>query len=198
MRPAHILALLLAALLTAACGPAAPQIAVSEPWARAAVMTGMRAEGAMPAADAATAMPAADATAMPAADATTAMPAAEGAAPMAEGATMPMADAGGNSAVYMRIVNSGGAADRLVAASTDAAAAVELHESRMVGDVMQMAPVEGGIPVPANGEVELKPGGLHVMLIGLTRDLQPGDTVTLTLTFEGAGAVTVEAPVRQP
>lgn len=109
-----------------------------------------------------------------------------------------MTPAGGTSAAYMVLVNRGGAADRLVSASTDVAEVVELHESKMVDNVMKMEPVAGGIPVPANGQVELKPGGLHVMLIGLKRDLAAGETIRLTLKFERAGEVTVDAPVRMP
>ncbi|MGQ9927066.1 MAG: copper chaperone PCu(A)C [Chloroflexaceae bacterium] len=109
-----------------------------------------------------------------------------------------MAPAGGTSAAYMVLVNRGRTGDRLVSASTDVAEVVELHETKMVDNVMQMAPVTGGIPVPANGQVELKPGGLHVMLIGLKRDLAAGETVRLTLKFERAGEMTVDASVRMP
>jgi copper(I)-binding protein len=123
-------------------------------------------------------------------------PTPAGEAPMAmEGGSMP---AGGTSAVYMTIANGGGADDRLLSASSDAAETVELHETTMTDNVMRMAPVEGGILVPARGRAELKPAGLHVMLIGLTRDLKAGDTVRLTLTFERAGSMEIEAPVRQP
>ena len=58
--------------------------------------------------------------------------------------------------------------------------------------------VQGGIEVPAGGQVELKPGGYHVMLIGLMRDLSDGEKFPLTLQFEKGGEVTVEAEVRQP
>lgn len=177
MRPVTALALLSAALLLAACGPATPQISVADPWARAAVVTGMSAMG--------------EATPAP-------MAGGAEATPMAGGMAAEMAPMGGTSAVYMTIANAGGAADRLVAASTDAAATVELHESKLVDNVMQMAPVPGGIEVPAGGTAELKPGGLHIMLIGLTRDLNAGDTLRLTLTFERAGTITVDAPVRTP
>jgi hypothetical protein len=51
--------------------------------------------------------------------------------------------------------------------------------------------------VPANGEAVLKPGSFHVMLIGLTRDLVAGETMSVTLTFEQAGDVTVQAPIRE-
>lgn len=103
-----------------------------------------------------------------------------------------------NSAVYMKLVNRGAQADRLISAKADVCTTVELHETVMQGDVMQMRPVANGIEVPANGSVELKPGGLHVMLIGLTKDLNPGDKFPVTLQFEKAGTITVQAEVRQP
>jgi copper(I)-binding protein len=55
-----------------------------------------------------------------------------------------------------------------------------------------------GLEVPAKGEVLLKPGGYHVMLIGMTRDLQVGDTFSLDLQFEKSGTITVEPEVREP
>jgi copper(I)-binding protein len=106
----------------------------------------------------------------------------------------PMMDRAG--AAYMVIENSGEAADRLVSVSSDVAATIELHETKDVGGMMEMSPVTG-IDVPASGQVELKPGGLHVMLIGLTRELAPGDEVQLILNFEQAGAVQVTAEVRE-
>lgn len=105
---------------------------------------------------------------------------------------------GANSAVYMKISNPGQQADRLVSAKADVAKTIELHETIMEGDVMKMQPVAGGIEVPAGGSVELKPGGLHVMLIGLTKDLNVGDKFPVTLQFEQGGTLTVEAEVRQP
>jgi copper(I)-binding protein len=99
-------------------------------------------------------------------------------------------------AAYMVIANAGNQDDTLVAVSSDAAAVVELHESRETNGMMEMAPVEG-IAVPARGEAELAPGGLHIMLIDLTRELRPGDEVVLTLTFERAGEITVQAVVRE-
>jgi copper(I)-binding protein len=101
----------------------------------------------------------------------------------------------GNGAVYVTIVNHGGSADALVGATTDVAKAVELHETVQEGGVMKMRPVPR-FEVPAGGRLEMKPGGPHVMLLGLTRDLKPGDTVSVTLTFEKAGRMSVEAPVR--
>jgi copper(I)-binding protein len=108
-------------------------------------------------------------------------------------------DMGGvNSAAYMVIRNGSAQEDKLLSAAGDVAKTIELHTVENKDGVMQMRPVEGGIPVPANGQAELKPGGYHVMLIGLTRELKPGDTVKLTLTFEKAGTREVTAEVREP
>jgi copper(I)-binding protein/sulfur relay (sulfurtransferase) complex TusBCD TusD component (DsrE family) len=104
----------------------------------------------------------------------------------------------GSGIVYMVLNNTGGEADRLVAGKTPAAEAVELHEHTMDDQgVMRMRRVEGGyIEIPAGGSVELKPGGLHVMLVNLTSPLETGSTFPLTLKFEQLGEVTIEVPVR--
>jgi copper(I)-binding protein len=104
---------------------------------------------------------------------------------------------GANSAAYMILQNNTSTADRLLRAESDVAQAVELHISEMKGEVMTMHPIEF-VEVPANGKAELKPGGMHIMLIGLKQDLKPGDKINLTLVFENAGRVNVEAEVRAP
>jgi copper(I)-binding protein len=106
-----------------------------------------------------------------------------------------MAGGGATSAVYLTLDNAGPQADALVSASSEVARTTELHEVKQDGGVMKMRPVEK-IPVPAGGKVDLKPGGYHVMLIGLTRDLKPGDTVPVTLRFERGGEMRVEAAVK--
>lgn len=106
-----------------------------------------------------------------------------------------MEAAGATSAVYMKI-NSGGMADKLIKAESAVANAVELHTVEMKDGMMQMHPVEGGIEVPATGTLELKPGGYHVMLIGLKQELKPGDKFDVKLTFEKAGVKDVVAEVR--
>jgi copper(I)-binding protein len=97
-------------------------------------------------------------------------------------------------AVYMNITNTG-AADKLVKAQTDVADTVELHTVIEEDGVMQMRPVPG-IDVPANGSVQLKPGGFHVMLIGVNKELESGDKITVKLTFEKAGERELQAEVR--
>ena len=96
---------------------------------------------------------------------------------------------------YLVIQNNGGA-DKLLSVTSDVAQTIELHESMMSGNMMQMSPVPN-IEVPANGKAELKPGGFHMMLIGLTRPLKVGDKVQLTLNFEKAGKIPVTADVRE-
>lgn len=103
----------------------------------------------------------------------------------------------GTTAAYMDLVNTGPEDDRLLGAATDAAARVEIHETTMAGGTMTMRPIPA-LAVPAGARVTLKPGGLHLMLIGLKRDLTVGDRVVLTLRFEKAGPIGTEAAVRQP
>lgn len=104
---------------------------------------------------------------------------------------------GSLSAAYMVITNNSDQPDRLLRASSDAAHNTELHISEIVDGVMSMHPVDS-VEVPANGQVELKPGGLHIMLIGLTGDLVAGEKMPLTLEFENAGKIQVEAEIRAP
>lgn len=107
------------------------------------------------------------------------------------------APSGGVSAVYMGIENGTASADTLLGARSDVAGRVEIHQTEDVGDGLSgMTPVEGGLPVPAGGAVTLEPGGLHVMLLDLQRDLAEGDTLDLDLDFAGRGLLPVRVPVR--
>jgi hypothetical protein len=101
-------------------------------------------------------------------------------------------------AAFMVIENRGSEPAALIGAATSVCDVVELHESVVAGDVMTMRPVEGGrIVIPAGEQVTLKPGGLHVMLIGLREQLVPGSSFSLTLVFDEADAVEVEVMVRE-
>lgn len=102
--------------------------------------------------------------------------------------------AGVNAAAYMTLTNDGDSADQLISASTDIAGSVELHQTTTEDGSMSMQQVTG-VEIPASGQAVLEPGGLHVMLIGVTEDLAEGDTVELTLAFEDAGEQTVSAEV---
>ena len=114
--------------------------------------------------------------------------------PMAESTGEPMmTDA--VSAAYMRIANRGELADRLVSAASPIASIVEIHEMAMENDVMRMRPVDG-LDIPASEAAVLEPGGYHIMLMGLVRDLLPGEAIPLTLTFESGVELTIAATVR--
>ena len=101
----------------------------------------------------------------------------------------------GTSAVYMLLHNHTSADDAIIGASSDVAEAVEIHLSQMKADgTMEMIPQES-IALPAEGEVEFKPGGYHVMLIGLKKDLNKGDQITVTLHFKNHADITLTVPV---
>ncbi len=95
------------------------------------------------------------------------------------------------AAVYLTIKNNG-AEDTLLSASADVGTAAQIHE--VVGSAMQE--VQGGVDIPANGEVTFAPGGYHIMVLGLDNGLQAGGTIHVDLTFDKAGQVTLEVPVK--
>ena len=100
-------------------------------------------------------------------------------------------------AAYLVIRNDTGKDDALIGASSSASARAELHETSTASDGMTgMAPVSE-IPVAAGGSATLEPGGFHIMLIDLVEPLVAGQTIEITLTFRGAGEVTVTAEVRE-
>ena len=101
-----------------------------------------------------------------------------------------------SGAVFFTIENHQTDDDRLIAAASDVAAKVELHTHKSdANGVMQMMAVPEGFVVPGNGSHALARGGDHVMMMGLKGPLKTGDTISLTLTFEKAGEVTLEVPV---
>lgn len=102
------------------------------------------------------------------------------------------------SAAFMVIRNRTDAPDRLLSAKSTAASILEIHLTEMKDNVMTMRQVEGGLEIPANGQMELKPGSYHIMLIDVLQDLKVGDKIPLILTFENAGDVKVEAEVKNP
>jgi len=102
---------------------------------------------------------------------------------------------GNVTAGYFTIENLSDQQDRLVAVRTSVAGKTEVHTTLMGdGGVMRMRPVEV-LDVPAGGKVALKPGGDHLMLMGIANPLKDGAMVLLELEFEQAGTVLVEAPV---
>ncbi|PNG26318.1 copper chaperone PCu(A)C [Methylocella silvestris] len=93
------------------------------------------------------------------------------------------------------IVKNHGPADRLIAASIEAAGSTSIHEMAMTDGVMTMRALKGGAEVPANGELALKPGAYHLMFEELKQPLKQGDRIPGTLTFEKAGTIKVDFAV---
>lgn len=98
------------------------------------------------------------------------------------------------AAAYVVFRNHEDEADRLISATSDVTGIVDLHQTQMDGGVMSMPHVDG-MDLPAGGELLMEPGGYHVMLVDLTRELREGDTVAMTFTFERAGTIEVSVPV---
>ena len=99
-----------------------------------------------------------------------------------------------SGAAYVSLMNHASEADRLVSATTPAAASTEIHTTEVVDGVMKMKEA-GPLEIAPMGTLEMKPGGYHIMLMGLKAPLKKGDEIEITLTFEKAGAVTVKVLV---
>ena len=103
---------------------------------------------------------------------------------------------GPNAALYLT-ASAQGQGDRLMGAETDVARAVEIHESTADDDgTVSMRPIDD-VEIPPEGALVLEPGGLHLMLVDVER-LELGDVVEVTLVWETAGEMTVDAQVVDP
>ena len=100
-----------------------------------------------------------------------------------------------NSAAFMKITNKGAPAS-IVYAKSPVAKIVELHTHINDKGVMRMRKIKQ-IDLPSNTVVKLKPGGLHIMLLGLNRDLKPGEKVSVTLGFDDDSEKTLQVPVQR-
>lgn len=102
-----------------------------------------------------------------------------------------------SSAAYLTMHNGGTAPDRLLGASSPAAASVSVHDSSNAGGVMRMR-AAGPVALRPGQAITMKPGGLHLMLMGLKAPLRPGARLPLLLRFEKAGTIRVDLPVMAP
>jgi hypothetical protein len=93
---------------------------------------------------------------------------------------------------YMKITNTGTEPDRLVGGVSGVSSRFELHEMSMADGVMKMRQLAGGLEIKPGQTVELKPGGYHVMFMGLKQQLVEGQRFKATLHFEKAGKVDVD------
>ena len=101
-----------------------------------------------------------------------------------------------NSAAFM-VFDNQGTADKLISVTGDIAKDIQIHSMITEAGVMKMREIKS-LDIPANGKAELKPGGFHVMLIGLKDGLKEGATFPLKLKFEKAGEVTVQVTAEKP
>jgi len=99
-----------------------------------------------------------------------------------------------NGAAYVTLANRGTSEDRLLGATSPAAQSIQFHSEVNENGVMKMRELPA-IDVRPGASVVLKPGGIHMMMIGLKQQLNEGETVALTLMFEKAGAVEVTARI---
>ena len=103
--------------------------------------------------------------------------------------------AGGTGAVYFMLHNGGDTPVTLIGAESPAAAAVEIHTTENDNGVMRMRQLTDGIALAPDESVHLAPAGKHLMLIDLVAPLAEGDTISVTLSFEGADPLTFDVPV---
>ena len=95
------------------------------------------------------------------------------------------------AAGYLVVRNKTAAGDRLLSVTSPVAARVETHVTVKDGDIMRMREVKG-YDLPANGSLELKPGGSHLMFIDIRQPFKEGDKVPVVLKFQRAGELKVE------
>jgi hypothetical protein len=101
---------------------------------------------------------------------------------------------GENAAVYFQIHNHSQTADELVGASSNISDDVEIHESKMVNDVMQMNMVSS-MPLGADEEVNFEPGGYHIMMVNISQELKVGDHIGVILHFKNHEDIVVDVHI---
>lgn len=107
----------------------------------------------------------------------------------------PTAPGQGVTGAFMTLINHSSMDYSLTGVGFDGASSVEIHETSMSDGRMRMRMVDR-VDIPANGSAELKPGGYHIMLIGLEKNLEPGSEQALVLSFSDGSKKTIKAKVR--
>lgn len=110
--------------------------------------------------------------------------------------SLPLPPTSVNGAAYLTVHNRGSVADRLLEVVSDIAGKAELHSHVMQDGQMSMMRLSG-VDIPPNASVEFAPGGLHVMLLGLTRPFIRGEQYQLILRFELAGEVPAVVMIKE-
>jgi periplasmic copper chaperone A len=101
------------------------------------------------------------------------------------------------SAIYLTIKNAGEDADTFISAESPVAEKTQVHETRIEDGVMKMRAVKDGIEIKPGSSLEFKPGGYHIMLLGLKKTLEEGAMAPLTITLAKAGAISMEVKVEK-
>jgi copper(I)-binding protein len=99
-------------------------------------------------------------------------------------------------AVYFLLQNHSASVDELTGISSDVAETVEMHESKMEGDVMKMQQISY-LPIEGQASIKFEPGGYHVMLIRLKQELKVGDEIEISLHFKENEDITITVPVQE-
>jgi copper(I)-binding protein len=116
----------------------------------------------------------------------------------ATGAWMRAVPAGAVGAIYFEIHNPGRQALHVVETRFEDAATTEMHETVQDGDIMRMLPLEDGFVVEGRGSTIFEPGGKHIMMMDLHRDMEIGATEMVTLIFEDGAELEIPVEVRDP
>ncbi|WP_433212201.1 copper chaperone PCu(A)C [Microtetraspora malaysiensis] len=95
----------------------------------------------------------------------------------------------GMTAAFGTLVNNGDTEVTVLSATSPLSPDVELHEVVDSGGKMVMRPKEGGFTIPAHGTHQLEPGADHIMMMGVTKPVKPGDQISFTLTFKDGGTL---------
>jgi hypothetical protein len=111
-----------------------------------------------------------------------------------EGAWARPAQAGANSAVYFVLTNLT-EDDQLISAASPVASQAQIHATTIDEDGIASMQQQEQVEVPVGAVITFRPGGLHIMLLGLSMDLIEGDSIQVTLTFENYGEMTIDVPV---
>lgn len=97
---------------------------------------------------------------------------------------------------FLTIENPGQLPDKLIHLTSPAAAKVEIHTMNVIDGIMRMRKIRDGVSINPGEIIELKPGSLHMMFLGLTKAFVKGENILVTLTFEKAGKITIDLPVQ--
>ncbi|WP_455476045.1 copper chaperone PCu(A)C [Bartonella sp. B17] len=95
------------------------------------------------------------------------------------------------SSGYLYIINHGNTPDRLIAVSANNVETTEIHSVAVANNIMKMKKMHEGIEIPGNGEATLKPGGNHIMFMGISKPFKKGNKISAKLTFEKAGTIDI-------